>query len=215
MLDWLKQLFSSSSLSSFDDAVTRERIIQNGRIIFIDDETPLLISELQKSGFAVDHDQTGDDLSKLDSQLYDVAIVDFYGVGKRLGTGQGLELLKHIRRVSPRTRLMAYTSRSLSANESEFFRLSHVVLPKDMGLGDSMALIETQLRAAFSKQHLLDSLLAKLEISDSQTKGKIQDSLIKALRSKDEGGFRKRLVSLIGKISEKGVDLIISRVFGS
>lgn len=214
MFERLTNLFQTRTLSSFDEAITRERIIQNGRIIFIDDECPLLISELQRAGFAVDHDETGDDLSKLDNQLYDVAIVDFYGVGKRLGAAQGLELLKHIRRVSPRTRLMAYTSRSLSANESEFFRLSHVVLPKDMGLGDSMSLIETQLRAAFSKQHLFEALLAKLDISDPDTRKRIHDSLVKSLTKRDEEGFKKRLTSLIGKAAEKGVDLIISRVFG-
>ena len=45
---------------------------------------------------------------------------------------QGLDLVKHLKRVSPRTRLIAYTSRSLNASESDFFRLSHAVLPKDL-----------------------------------------------------------------------------------
>ena len=130
MLDWLK-FWKKPSLASFDHSLTRERLIQSGRIVVIDDETPLLIDEMKKEGFAVDHDTAGQDLHNLESQIYDVAIIDYHGVGQRLGTMQGLDLLKHIRRVSPRTRLVAYTSRSLSATESDFFRLSHEVLPKD------------------------------------------------------------------------------------
>jgi hypothetical protein len=164
----LKQLFGwgqPAALSTFDAALPREELIQNGRLAFIDDEEPLLIEQIRRSQFSVDHDRTGADLRNYEAQLYDVAIVDYYGVGQHLGVGQGLDLLKHIRRVSPRTRLIAYTSRSLNASESEFFRLSHAVLPKDMGLGDSMSLIEDQLRKSLGKEHLFEAILLKLSIA--------------------------------------------------
>lgn len=207
-MPWKKQ-----NLSSFDAAITRERLIQNGRLVVIDDENPLLIEELQKVGFAVDHDKTGNDLSKLDSQLYDVAIIDFHGVGRRLGAAQGLDLLKHIKRVSPRTRLIAYTSRSLNSAESEFFRLSHVVLPKDLGLEESMQLVETQLRLAFSKEHLFDSLITKLNLTNHDERQQVQNALIKALSKKDGAIFKDFLKKLAGQSAEKAVELIVDRLF--
>ena len=162
MAGFLKRLFAKPTLASLDGALTRERLIQCGRIAFIDDESPLLIDELKQSGFSVDHDKTGDVLQNYDNQTYDVAIVDYYGVGKRLGAGQGLDFIKHMHRVSPRTRIIAYTSRSLSSAESEFFRLSHIVLPKDFGLGDSLVLIEAELRKALSKEHLFQAMVSQL-----------------------------------------------------
>jgi CheY-like chemotaxis protein len=207
---WFKK---KPSLESFDQTITRERLIQSGRIIVVDDETPLLIGELKDEGFAVDHDLEGKDLHNIESQIYDLAILDYHGVGQRLGNSQGLDLLKHIRRVSPRTRLIAYTSRSLNAAESEFFRLSHAVLPKDLGLGDSLALIEGELRKAFSKEYLFEALILKLQISSPIEKQRIQDALIKALSKGDAAGFREKITKIVGSIAEKAVEIIISKLF--
>jgi ActR/RegA family two-component response regulator len=200
-------------LSSFDNAITRERLIQSARLIIVDDETPLLIEELRRAGFAVDHDTSGSDLKNFDSQIYDVAIIDYHGVGQRLGTGQGLEILKHVRRVSPRTRLVAYTSRSLTAAESEFFRLSHAVLPKDLGLGDSLALVENEVRRAFAKQHLFDALVQRLSVHDQSQRERLEKALVKALTNRDESTFRNYIAKLVGQAAEKTVEIIVSKMF--
>lgn len=210
MLDWP---WKKKNLSAFDHPLTREQLIQAGRTVFIDDEKPLLIDALHKEGFAVDHDPSGNDLHHLESQIYDVAIIDYYGVGQRLGDSQGLELVRHARRVSPRTRLIAYTARSLDAKESDFFRLSHAVLPKDLGLVDSLALIETELKKAFAKDHLFESLIAKLNISDEQDKLELRDALIKALSKGRDDKFKDILASMAGKAAEKGVQIIIMKLF--
>jgi CheY-like chemotaxis protein len=212
MWDWLK-FGKVAEISSFEHSLTRERLIQAGRIVVIDDENPLLIGEMQKEGFAVDHDTTGQDLHNLEGQIYDVAIIDYHGVGQRLGSMQGLDLVKHLKRVSPRTRLVAYTSRSLNASESDFFRLSHAVLPKDLGLGDSLALVETELRKAFSKEHLFEALLAKLNVTNVDDKGRIEKALSKALGEGKEGKFREALTKIAGQTAEKAVEIIIAKLF--
>ncbi len=214
MWDWLK-FGEVAKISSFEHALTRERLIQAGRIVVIDDENPLLIQEMQKEGFAVDHDTTGQDLHNLEGQIYDVAIVDYHGVGQRLGSMQGLDLVKHLKRVSPRTRLIAYTSRSLNASESDFFRLSHAVLPKDLGLGDSLALVEAELRKAFSKEHLFEALLAKLNVTNPDEKGRIEKALAKALTEGEEWKFREALTQIAGQTAEKAVEIIIAKLFFS
>ena len=214
MWDWLK-FGELPKISSFEHSLIRERLIQAGRIVVIDDENPLLIGEMQKEGFAVDHDTTGQDLHNLEGQIYDVAIIDYHGVGQRLGSMQGLDLVKHLKRVSPRTRLVAYTSRSLNASESDFFRLSHAVLPKDLGLGDSLALVEAELRKAFSKEHLFEALLAKLNVTNIGEKGRIEQALAKALAEGKEGKFREALTQIAGQTAEKAVEIIIAKLFFS
>ncbi len=214
MVSRMFNLFSSKrDLSSFDQSLSRERLVQGARIIIIDDEDPLLIQELRSAGFAIDHDREGSDLHNIDHQIYDLAIVDYHGVGQRLGSSQGLDLVKHIRRVSPRTRVVAYTSRSLTATESEFFVLSQAVLPKDLGLGDSLALVEGELQKAFSKEHLLDSLIAKLNIYDPKEKQRIRSSLVKALTKEDSESFKNQIEKMAGTVGEKAVEVIISRLF--
>src|SRR5688572_24800093 len=109
MWKWLQRLLGRRSEPAAEIAPSREHLIQAGRLLVIDDEKPLLLQELRKDGFAVDHDARGNDLRNVDAQIYDVAIVDYQGVGQKLGQAQGLELVRHIRRVSPRTRVIAYT----------------------------------------------------------------------------------------------------------
>lgn len=214
MMQWLRGWFTAASLDSFDGPIARERLIQAARIVMIDDEASLLVEELRTAGFSVDHDQQGNDLRAIDQQIYDLAILDYHGVGARLGTSQGLDLLRHIRRVSPRTRVLAYTSRSLSSAESEFFRLSHGVLPKDLGLIDSLAAIEAELHKAMSKEHLLDALLQKLNVSDAATKQDARTALVKALKGKNEPKFKEYITKIGGAAGEKAVDMIISKLFG-
>lgn len=213
MFESITSLWKKPSLDSFDSLLTRERLIQSGRIVVIDDEEPLLIDELRRVGFAVDHDKTGSDFRNYDNQIYDVAIVDYHGVGAQLGVGQGLDLLKYVKRVSPRTRLVAYTSRSLSAAESEFFRLSHAVLPKDLGLGDSLVLIEGELKKALSKEHLFNALIDKLVVTDGEQRAKVQAALVRALNDKDEGQFKGFVSKIAGQAAEKSVEIIINKLF--
>lgn len=211
MWDRLK-FWRKPSLSAFDQSLTREHLIQAGRLVIVDDEKPLLIEELRKEGFSVDHDVTGQDLHHIDNQIYDIAIVDYHGVGQRLGTMQGLDLLRHIRRVSPRTRVLAYTSRSLTAAESDFFRLSHAVLPKDLGLEDSLKLIEEELRKAFGKEHLFESLLAKLNVVRAEEKEQIRKALLKSLAAGNPNQFKETLTKIAGQAAGKVVETIISKL---
>ncbi len=213
MRRWITQLFHKPTLSDFDTPMERERLIASCRILFVDDDHPILLDELGSARFAVDHDQTGNDTRKIDSQIYDVAVLDYHGVGQRLGANQGLALLKHIRRVSPRTRVIAYTSRSLSAAESEFFTNSHAVLPKDWGIADSLALIEVEARKALSKEHLFQSLIDQLNVSDADTKEKARTALIAALKQKDESAFRSFVTKTAGAVAEKGVGLLLHKLF--
>lgn len=209
----IKSWFTTPDLSAFEHDLTREQLIQTGRIVFIDDEKPLLIDELKSAGFAVDHDDNGNNTNKIDNQIYDVAILDYHGVGDRIGEEGGLSLLKHIRRVSPRTRVIAYTSRSLSASESEFFRNCHYVLPKDMGLGESLAVVEKELQKSLSKEHLFDSLVQTLGIIKEDEKLQLRKSLAASLVKGNEKQFMNDLLEKHGPTAIKTVAVLVKHFF--
>lgn len=206
---WGKQ----KSLSSFDTPLTRERIIRAARIVIIDDELPLILEELRSTGFSVDHDLDGNDHRNIDAQRYDVAIIDYQGVGSRLSPNQGLALMKHIKRVSPHTRRIAFTSRSLRSSEADFFTESHVVLPKDLGLAESLAIIEEQCRISLSKNNLLNAILEQLNIADSEKRQEIEAAFIKALSKNNGNKFKDHVTNLVGQAAQKTVEKLIDLAF--
>lgn len=212
MFGWFKTKYPT--LSSYENGMSRDVLIQSARIIFIDDEAPLLIAHLIKAGFSVDHDKTGDEFeSQIVSQAYDVAILDYRGVGGKYGDEQGLDLLKFIRRVSPRTRVISYTSRALRSGESDFYRLSDQVLAKDAGLRESLEYVEEQIQKAFTKQHLFEALIKKLEVSSGAEKSRLKEELERALVNNDQSRFKSAIKKIVGAAADKGVDIILSKIF--
>ncbi|WP_043959593.1 hypothetical protein [Lysobacter sp. A03] len=211
MFRWFKR---SADLSVYETGISRELLIQSARVIFIDDETPLLIEHLRKSGFSVDHDKTGDEYeSHIVGQCYDVAILDYSGVGSKFGEEQGLDLLKFIKRVSPRTRIISYTSKALRSGESDFYRLSDRVLAKDAGLRESLEYVEEQIQKAHSKQHLFDALMQKVEVASGKEKAKLKFELERALQKKDQSSFRIAIKKVVGSVADKGLDIVLSKMF--
>lgn len=211
MFSWLRK---RPALDSYASSLQRDVLIQAGRILFVDDEEIPLIDQLIRSGFSVSHDKTGSDFEpQVVNQTYDVAILDHTGVGSKYGPNQGLDLLKFIRRVSPRTRVIAYTSRALKSGESDFYRLADRVLAKDAGMRESLECVEEQLQMAFSKQHLFDALMKKLEVSSGADRLKLKAVLEKSLQEKDQTKFRAALKKVAGTVAEKGVDIVLNKLF--
>lgn len=211
MLSWFRR---APKLSSYKAGISRDVLIQSSRIIFVDDDAPLLVSHLSRSGFSVDHDRSGSDFEpQVVNQSYDIAILDYSGVGQKYGPNMGLDLLKFIRRVSPRTRIISYTSQALKSGESDFYRLADQVLAKDAGLRESLEYVEEQLQKAFDKEHLFDALIRKLEVASSAEKERIQIELESALAAKDQGAFRSAVKKIAGSAAEKGVDILLNKLF--
>ena len=86
---------------------------------------------------------------------------------------------------------------------------------KTFGLGDSLALVEAELRKAFSKEHLFEALLAKLNVTNPDEKGRIEKALAKALTEGEEWKFREALTQIAGQTAEKAVEIIIAKLFFS
>lgn len=210
MWGWLNR---PPKLESYQNGLARDVLIQSGRIIFIDDELIPLIEELKMSGFAVNHDTTGHDFEQqVVGQFFDVAVIDYSGVGKKYGSKQGLDLMRFIRRVSPRTRVVAYTSKGLGSDKSDFYRLADTVLAKDAGVTDSLACIEEQLQKAFSKLHLFEAMLKTLDVSSTRDREALKSAFEKALKDRDQSTLKRRIKSVTGMAVDKGVDIILAKL---
>lgn len=176
-----------------DINITREDLLRRSRILIIDDEKPDLIEDLKGSHFSVDHvpDITKENLSLIESPIYDLIILDFGNVGGAFGQDQGLSLLRHIKRVNPSVVVFAYTSKALFTEHADFFRVADAVLPKDAGITESMERIEEGLRKANSIQNLWSGLLKITHVTpDSKTDREWQDLFI---RGQSNPGKKKQL----------------------
>jgi CheY-like chemotaxis protein len=68
--------FAQRTLASYNPQLTREELIKRCRILVIDDERPSLIDDLTRDGFAVDHDEKGDEVGRIERNLFDLILLD-------------------------------------------------------------------------------------------------------------------------------------------
>jgi CheY-like chemotaxis protein len=211
MFGWFRK---PPALESYADGVSRDVLIQSGRILFVDDEVMSLIDELKRAGFAVNHDATGQESEQqVAAQVFDVAILDYSGIGGKFGSKEGLDLMRHIRRISPRTRIIAYTSKVLGSDKSDFFRMADAVLAKDAGVTESLDVVEAQLQKAFSKAHLYEALLKSLDVSSPSKRIELKSAIEKGLKSKDQSSLRSSVKRIAGATVDKGIDILLNKLF--
>ena len=116
-------MFSKKNIGDLTLKLPREELVRRSRILVVDDEKPDLIEDLVNSGFAVDYldDITTENVSKVESAIYDLILLDFGNVGKTFGDNEGLDLLRHIKRVAPSIVVLTYTSKALGTEHAEFY----------------------------------------------------------------------------------------------
>jgi DNA-binding NarL/FixJ family response regulator len=149
-------------------------------------------------------------------------ILDFGGVGKKFGQDQGLSLLKHIKRVNPATIVLAYTSKSLPAEQSEFYRLTNGTLSKDAGIQESFSKIEDSLREALNIERIWAAVL-QLVVKDPEDKKELQATLMKCLKKNKFDNLNEQLAhhvgaaikdTLVGVLVQKLISLALTGTMG-
>ncbi len=206
-------------ISELTTTLPREQLIKNSRTLIIDDEEPQLKQDLEQRGFAVtsakDIDQNLQ--QQIEAGIYDLILLDYAGVGAAMGPEEGLAILRHVRRVCPAVIVLAYTSKSLDSSKADFYRLTHGVLSKDAGIGESLEKVEDALRKANSPENLWKALLAKLDVKPGSDQEKELERKVQASNGnpkkkeqlmawlstvlKDEN-TRKAAGTLLGKLFE-------------
>ena len=205
--------FKKYTLDSLDFHIPREELLRRSRILIVDDEKPDIIQDLKRSGFSVDYeaDINQENLDMIERSTYDLIILDFGSVGLYFGADQGLSLLKHLKRVNPTAKVLAYTSKALSTEHADFFRLTDGVLAKDAGIGDSMEQIEQALRSAQDIKHLWKGLLHAAGVLPNSKQDLVwQDLYVRGLRKpKQMPNLASRLNRDLGSELAKKVSTII------
>jgi len=217
LLDIIKSLFGGdNNLENYSSSLTRHDLIRNSRVLVVDDEKIELITELSREGFSVDHDPSGKETAKIEKGIYDLVLLDYAGVGGSYGSEQGLALLRHIRRINPAVFILAYTSKSLPPEHSDFYRLTDGTLRKDAGLQESIEKIESSLREALNLNRLWNAILQLGDIPpDSRKESELRAALIKSLKKREIQNIRKKLTEVLtSKLTDTLIDAILKKMFG-
>jgi len=206
--------FKIYELSDIEPHFSRDELVRRGRILVIDDQEMPLFKSLSKEGFSVDHDRTGNDTSKIERQIYDVIILDHGGVGTEFGAEEGLALLRRIKRLAPSAYILAYTSKALKSQHSDFYKLCDNVLEKDAGLGDSLKIIEDALRQSLTVSHLWNAAMVLTGLNPgARDEIELRKKFIEAVRKRNVDIFKKSLTGVLHKAVEASIDAIFSKVF--
>jgi len=186
-------IFKKYSIDNIRIVLPRDELIRRSRILVVDDERPDIIDDLKKSAFSVDHltDINTDNLYYIENRIYDLILLDFANVGRSLGSDEGLSLLKHIKRVSPSTIVIAYTSKALTSKQADFYRLADGVLSKDAGVSQSLEKIEEGLQRAHSIKNIWSSLISIVGFKEGSKEDKEWQNLF--VQSLNSGRKRKQL----------------------
>jgi hypothetical protein len=179
----------------------REDLIRRGRIALLDDETPELLQDLQAPGFSIDHLKSTSDprFVNIENGLYHLLLLDYAGIGRNYGSDEGIDVLRHLRRVNPALIVLAFSGRTFDASKSDFFRLCHAVLKKDAGIRETLETIEHHLGIALTAAHQWKSLCAVLQIQpDSKEAAALEKNLCRAIGSPEHSEKIKVAISKFG-----------------
>jgi hypothetical protein len=82
-----------------------------------------------------------------------------------------------------------------------------------MGLGDSMAVIENELRKSLGKEHLFEAIVTKLSVANANDREKMRAALANALAKRDKTKFKEYVCRAVGVAAEKTVEAVINKLF--
>jgi hypothetical protein len=109
---------------------SRDEITKRAKLLVIDDSEFPLIKSFRKDGYNVTKWNDVKDLGQLETDSYDVILLDLEGVGRALSPDQGFGILKHIRETNPTQLVIAYSNQEWSLEYQHFFDEADAALPK-------------------------------------------------------------------------------------
>jgi DNA-binding response OmpR family regulator len=178
----------SIKIRDLKTCVPRDELLRSSRILILDDEEPALKADLENAGFTAQWsaDVNHGLIQQIERMKYDLILLDFAGIGKSLGDQEGLDILRHVKRVAPAVIILSYTSKALKSKHADFYRLTDGVLPKDAGISDSLDKIETALRQAQSAENLWRALLNRIGVEPaSKDAESLESKFVKASNKSD------------------------------
>jgi DNA-binding response OmpR family regulator len=172
-------------LTEMSSPLDRVELLRRGRIAILDDESPEMLEDLRKQGLSVDHIPSTEhpNFHRLETAFYDVLLLDYGGIGARFGD-EGIDVLRHLKRVNPSLRIVAFSARTFDASKSDFFRLCDDVVRKDSGIRELLEEIEEHLRAALTPAAAWNATCSVLQIQPDSRTGRRIEKLVLELPTK-------------------------------
>lgn len=203
-----------TNLDTLDKPLFRAERLRYARIAVIDDDQLEMLKDLQAQGLAIDHLASSSDarFHLLEEGHYDLLLLDFGGIGASFGRDDGLDVLRHLKRVNPSLRVLAFTGRSLDSSRADFFRLCDGVARKDAGIREMLELIELQLAEVLTVKHQWNSLKTALGpgVSPSQIKA-LEKELDKAIKSPS---YRDQAAGKLAEVGKSAATRLTEKLLG-
>jgi DNA-binding NarL/FixJ family response regulator len=199
-------------LEAMTRTLPREEILKRGRIAILDDDPPEILPDLREHGLSVDHIPATSDqrFVRLEQGFYDVLLLDFGGIGARFGPDDGLDVLRHLKRVVPGLKILAFTARTFDSSKADFFRLCDGVIKKDAGIRHTLERLELELAEILTPAYQWHALQKTIPSSvTSRTRDDVQWELSQAIR---KPGKRGVAIARVSKILSTGWEKAVEAV---
>ena len=195
MFSWI--FGKKPSLEQMTSELPRAEVLRRGRVLVLDDQEPEMLADLKRQGLAIDHwsSTAGSNFHLLESGHYDVLLLDYGGIGKNFGPDEGLDVLRHLKRVNPALKIVAFTARTFDASKADFFRLSDDVIRKDAGIRETLEQLESQLAQSLTPAAYFKAVCATLSVEPGTDDAKKIESLI--LKASESPKKRPQLLEAI------------------
>jgi len=201
-----------SSIGAMNKALPRSEVLRRGRIAILDDEGPEMLQDLLKQGLAVTHLSSTEDpqFHALAEGAYDLLLLDYGGIGLRFGQDQGLDVLKHLKRINPSLRILAFTARTFDASKADFFRLCDGVIKKDAGIRETLEQVEIHLSEVLTPAYQLEALAKAVGATETE-KAELEKILSKAVDGRDGKAATAAVKRYAKSCSEKVVEALVMK----
>jgi hypothetical protein len=183
-------------LDKLTEELPREELLRRARCVILDDQSPEFLSDLQGHGLAVEHWTSTDNpsLARLETGFYDLLLLDYSGVGSKYGKAEGLDFLRHLKRVNKSLVILAFTGKTFDSSKADFFRLTDGVIKKDSGIADTLAEVERHLSRALTPAYQWNAFLLTLNITDHTSR---EAKALQKVFSKHITGTKSDLVATL------------------
>jgi hypothetical protein len=180
---------------------SRDEITKRAKLLVIDDSEFPLIKAFRKDGYNVTKWNDVRDLGQLETDSYDLVLLDLEGVGRALSPDQGFGILKHVRETNPTQLVIAYSNQEWSLEYQHFFDEADAALPKTKtDYYEFKRTVDRLLDQRFSLDYYIER--AEDELEDYRAAvPKARQKIRQAILTGDGGKLRDYLQ---GKVEDKG-----------
>jgi CheY-like chemotaxis protein len=173
-----------------------DEIKKRSRLLVVDDNDFPYEVLFKRDGYNLEKWSDIDDLPKIESNYYDILLLDMQGIGRQQSTQQGLGILKHIRTSTPAQIVVAYSSAEFDLSAQEFFDMADAVLLKSSDYVDFKRKVDELLIQRFSLGFYIGRITA-VAGTHTDDRNKLEREAKKAILEGDPQRLRLYLASKI------------------